>query len=519
MAFQAVAQDGDYNNYFGLNLGGGANTMTYKQNRGDYLPGVGFDGGLHFASFFNAHWGFGFGVHYTYANSHTLYDNFIENSSGLTHFDNTNVHYTLNAKFTDWMERQTVGVLGIPIEVFFRKPVGKKNMLIAGLGFQIDLPLHGHYDILYGTYTTKGQFVSLGSYYVQEMPEHGFSTYDDATDTKIDNLVAAVSVIGDFGVRFPLKNDWGFYLGVYAGYSIPDMLGEQTPNQPLLMINTDNPSQIDYYGTFASTQTTNLHLVRAGVKLGIDIGWKSGKKAAERAAAEAKAAAEREAAERAAAEKAAAEKAAAEKAAAEKAAAEKAAAEKAAAEKAAAEKAAAEKAAAEKAAADRAAAEKAAADRAAAEAAAAQAAADRAAAEAAAAKAAAERAAAEKALAEAQRQIADINATVYFQTDKTDAMFDSKTDDALHAISEALKMNRNVTITVYGHTDYVGSSEYNMKLGMRRAEVLKAYLVKLGAPAENIICQSHGEDEPIADNSTPEGRALNRRATVELKIK
>ena len=53
--------------------------------------------------------------------------------------------------------------------------------------------------------------------------------------------------------------------------------------------------------------------------------------------------------------------------------------------------------------------------------------------------------------------------------------------------------------------------------GQQRAEALKAYLVKLGAPAKNIKCKSKGPKEPVADNKTKEGRALNRRATVEVK--
>ena len=158
----------------------------------------------------------------------------------------------------------------------------------------------------------------------------------------------------------------------------------------------------------------------------------------------------------------------------------------------------------------------------------AQAAADRAASEAAAAKAAAERAAAEKAeaerralaertRAEAEKQIKAINATVYFETAGTNAKFDAVTDAAIHAICEAMKADENLTVTVYGHTDNTGSLEINMKYGQKRAEALKAYMVKLGAPAKNINCVSRGPNEPVADNATEEGRAKNRRATVELK--
>ena len=119
--------------------------------------------------------------------------------------------------------------------------------------------------------------------------------------------------------------------------------------------------------------------------------------------------------------------------------------------------------------------------------------------------------------AEAQKGVEALIATVYFDNAGTEAQFDEKTDAAIHAICEAMKADKSLKVTAYGHTDNTGGSETNMKYGQRRAEALKAYMVKLGAPAENIKCESKGEDEPVADNETMEGRAKNRRATVELK--
>lgn len=124
---------------------------------------------------------------------------------------------------------------------------------------------------------------------------------------------------------------------------------------------------------------------------------------------------------------------------------------------------------------------------------------------------------AQKAREEAQKKLEAIGATVYFANAGTDAQFDSKTDDAIHAICNAMKADETLVVTVYGHTDNTGSAKANMKYGQKRAEALKNYMVKLGAPAANIMCQSRGQNEPVADNSTEEGRAKNRRATVELK--
>ena len=124
---------------------------------------------------------------------------------------------------------------------------------------------------------------------------------------------------------------------------------------------------------------------------------------------------------------------------------------------------------------------------------------------------------AQQAKAEAQKKLEAIGATVYFANAGTKAQFDEKTDDAIHAICDAMKADQNLKVTVYGHTDNTGSLKANMKYGKQRAQALKDYMVKLGAPAKNITCESKGPKEPIADNKTKEGRAKNRRATVELK--
>ena len=473
------AQQNGYSNYAGLNLGGGLNTMTFSPADGTQGLGFGFDAGLHYAHFFNEHFGLGFGVHYTYANAYALY-NFSETTTGLTHAGNPNVSYNLSTNFDNWKERQTVGILGIPVEAFWRNELNDKWTLIGGLGVQVDLPLHGNYGGAAGEYSTTGTFPNaLGSYVVSDVPEHGFSTYDNAFNAKIDNLAVVVSILADCGVRLALKDNWGLYLGVYGSYGVTNMLAAQQ-DAPLVAVNTTDPSQIDYNGTFGSNQINALHLLRAGVKVGIDFGWDCRDRKAERLAAE-RAEAERLAAERAAAEKAEAERIAAEKAKAERLAAEKAAREKAEAErKAAEEKAAAERAAAEKAEAEH-------------------------------------RALVERTRAEAEKQIKAINATVYFETAGTNAKFDAVTDAAIHAICEAMKADENLTVTVYGHTDNTGSLQTNMKYGQKRAEALKAYMVKLGAPAKNVNCVSRGPNEPVADNDTEEGRAKNRRATVELK--
>ena len=76
-------------------------------------------------------------------------------------------------------------------------------------------------------------------------------------------------------------------------------------------------------------------------------------------------------------------------------------------------------------------------------------------------------------------------------------------------------MDTDVMITV-GHTDSIGSNAYNEKLSLRRAASVKAYLVSKGIDASRVYTEGKGETQPVADNKTAEGRAKNRRVTVEV---
>jgi OmpA-OmpF porin, OOP family len=76
-------------------------------------------------------------------------------------------------------------------------------------------------------------------------------------------------------------------------------------------------------------------------------------------------------------------------------------------------------------------------------------------------------------------------------------------------------MNTEVVVTV-GHTDSVGTAAYNQKLSLRRANAVKAYLVKKGLDPARIFTDGKGETQPVADNKTEAGRAENRRVTIEV---
>ena len=89
-------------------------------------------------------------------------------------------------------------------------------------------------------------------------------------------------------------------------------------------------------------------------------------------------------------------------------------------------------------------------------------------------------------------------------------------DEMLTNLKEFIEKN-DYEVTIEGHTDYIASNQYNMGLSKRRAEAVKAKLIELGLdPSRIVAIVPRGEEEPVADNSTTEGRAKNRR--VEFKL-
>ena len=93
--------------------------------------------------------------------------------------------------------------------------------------------------------------------------------------------------------------------------------------------------------------------------------------------------------------------------------------------------------------------------------------------------------------------------------------------DALKILDDAvskLMQNPNVRVTIEGHCDSIGTSEYNLALGERRANSVRDYLTTRGIMNTRLSTVSYGEDRPIAENRTTQGRAQNRRAHLVVIV-
>jgi OOP family OmpA-OmpF porin len=86
--------------------------------------------------------------------------------------------------------------------------------------------------------------------------------------------------------------------------------------------------------------------------------------------------------------------------------------------------------------------------------------------------------------------------------------------DRLDKDVATLKEWGDVNVEVAGHTDSVGTDEYNVGLSLRRANAVRDYLISKNVPADRLTVKGYGESQPVADNATEAGRFQNRR--VEL---
>ena len=86
----------------------------------------------------------------------------------------------------------------------------------------------------------------------------------------------------------------------------------------------------------------------------------------------------------------------------------------------------------------------------------------------------------------------------------------------LDKIARDLSKIKLEVIIAVGNTDSVGTDAYNMALGQRRAQSVKAYLVSKGVDGSRIYTESKGKSNPVASNATEQGRAKNRRTDIEV---
>jgi len=106
--------------------------------------------------------------------------------------------------------------------------------------------------------------------------------------------------------------------------------------------------------------------------------------------------------------------------------------------------------------------------------------------------------------------------TLFFNTGSAQTSLLPEQSQRLDELVAYLEEAPGAVVGVVGHSDVTGERAFNVWMGMERANFIKDYLTGKGIAADRIETSSKGPDEPAADNSTREGRALNRRTVISI---
>jgi len=110
------------------------------------------------------------------------------------------------------------------------------------------------------------------------------------------------------------------------------------------------------------------------------------------------------------------------------------------------------------------------------------------------------------------------NLLIYFGFNESKFKPDPQNDSRIPEFKTWLEKYPQSMLSVTGHTDLVGTTEYNSRLALKRAQVVGTYLENQGVSASRMVLDSKGSTEPAADYITAEGRAKSRRTEISIKM-
>jgi OOP family OmpA-OmpF porin len=110
-----------------------------------------------------------------------------------------------------------------------------------------------------------------------------------------------------------------------------------------------------------------------------------------------------------------------------------------------------------------------------------------------------------------------VNLLIYFEFNESKFKPDPQKESNITEFKNWLDKYPASILSVTGYTDFVGATDYNQALGLRRAEAVRKYLEEKGIPPTRIIADSKGKDQPLKNYITEEGRAQLRKVEISIK--
>lgn len=107
---------------------------------------------------------------------------------------------------------------------------------------------------------------------------------------------------------------------------------------------------------------------------------------------------------------------------------------------------------------------------------------------------------------------------IYFDFNKSESEADPQLGSRIAPFRAWLQKYPGSKLVVTGHTDLIGTNEYNLQLGLERAQFITGHILALGIDRNRVITESAGETRPVAGYITEENRAKNRRTEITIKM-
>ena len=116
---------------------------------------------------------------------------------------------------------------------------------------------------------------------------------------------------------------------------------------------------------------------------------------------------------------------------------------------------------------------------------------------------------------EGDKLVVQFNSAILFDTNKSELKDAAKKD--LTEFSRVLAEYKETNLIIEGHTDNVGKKDYNKKLSQQRAETVIAFISSTGVDRARLTPAGYGDEKPVAENATADGRQKNRRVEIQIK--
>jgi len=464
-----------------LSVGGtlGSSKLTYSLQNGEgkVKSGLGYGGKLGYSYFFSKHFGVGTGLGISAYRTTAHFDYDIKFNDLI---DDEGDDYNRIVSLRDWKERQKTTFIEIPLLFQFQYKFGKYEGfgLYANLGIKAQIPVSSGYEVTNGTMENQGEYHKWGEPILYGMPNHGYGTTEPrpSGDVKLKTGFAATASLG-FLVSLTRIID--LQVGAYCDYGFTNKKKEEIGS----IVYLDDQSNNQYRSLLTSTDIGKVRSLSVGGELGLRFKLDGSsreprKQAKARDAAEEQAKREADEAEKAAVAVRA---------------------------KRDAERADKQEAAADKRAAD---------------------------------------------LNDRLKNIEDLlkqslsggrpggrsgGHVIRMPGDDVDTIHTSFEADVLFEtgssklqprfrqmlipLVQILQENPMTTIDIIGHTDDVGSLDFNQRLSTQRAQEVSNFLISMGVNRRQIgRVVGRNFSVPVATNATPEGRAKNRRVDILMYV-